>query len=109
MSANGAGVDTKRLVAANSPENAGQWMSYGRDYSEQRFSPLKQIDASNAGQLGLAWFGDLYERGGSYEATPVVVDGRVFVTSPGARSTRSTRRPASSSGSTTRKVPAPGP
>jgi quinohemoprotein ethanol dehydrogenase len=77
-----ASVDTKRLVAAKSPENAGQWMSYGRDYSEQRFSPLKQINADNASQLGLAWYGDLSERGGSYETTPVAVDGRVFVTSP---------------------------
>lgn len=82
LSAYGTGVDTKRLLAANSPDNAGQWMSYGRDYSEQRFSPLKGINDGNAGQLGLAWFGDLYERGGSYETTPVAVDGRVYVTSP---------------------------
>ena len=80
--ANSASVDTKRLIAAKSPENAGQWMSYGRDYSEQRYSPLKQVNADNASQLGLAWYGDLYERGGSYETTPVVVDGRIYVTSP---------------------------
>ena len=80
--ASGASVDTRRLLAAGSPANAGQWMSHGRDYSEQRYSPLKQINADNASQLGLAWFGDLYERGGSYETTPVAVDGRVYVTSP---------------------------
>ena len=45
-SANGAAVDTKRLIAARSPENAGQWMSYGRDYTEQRYSPLKLINAA---------------------------------------------------------------
>ena len=75
-------VDTKRLLAAGSPANAGQWTSYGRDYSEQRYSPLKQINADNASQLGLAWYGDLAERGGSYETTPVAVDGRIFVTAP---------------------------
>ncbi len=82
LAASAAAVDTKRLMASSSAENAGQWMSYGRDYSEQRFSPLKQINADNAGQLGLAWYGDLGERGGSYETTPVAVDGRVFVSAP---------------------------
>lgn len=77
-----ADVDTGRLKAANEPTNAGQWMSYGRDYSEQRYSPINQITADNISQLGLAWFGDLAERGGGYETTPVVVDGRIFVTSP---------------------------
>src|SRR5690349_6785740 len=77
-----ATVDSKRLLAADSPENAGQWMTYGRDYSEQRFSPLTQINASNVGQLGLAWYADLVERGGVYETTPIAVDGRIFVTSP---------------------------
>ena len=81
-SATGASVDTQRLVASQSPENAGVWMSYGRDYSEQRYSPLKQITADNVSQLGLAWYADLAERGGSYETTPVVVDGRIFVTAP---------------------------
>jgi alcohol dehydrogenase (cytochrome c)/quinohemoprotein ethanol dehydrogenase len=77
-----ASVDTQRLSQAASPANAGQWMSYGRDYSEQRYSPLKQIDADNAGRLGLAWYGDLAERGGSYETTPIAVDGSIFVTTP---------------------------
>jgi alcohol dehydrogenase (cytochrome c)/quinohemoprotein ethanol dehydrogenase len=75
-------VDAKRLLAADSPENAGQWMMYGRDYSEQRFSPLTQINAKNVAELGLAWYADLAERGGVYETTPVVVDGRIYVTSP---------------------------
>jgi glucose dehydrogenase len=28
----------------------------GRTYSEQRFSPLNQIDEHNVGRLGLAWY-----------------------------------------------------
>ncbi|HUK01058.1 MAG TPA: PQQ-dependent dehydrogenase, methanol/ethanol family [Steroidobacteraceae bacterium] len=75
-------VDARRLRAADAPENAGQWMSYGRDYSEQRYSPLKQINADNASRLGLAWSADLSERGGSYETTPIAVDGLIYVTSP---------------------------
>ena len=75
-------VDAKRLLAADSPANSGQWMSYGRDYDEQRFSPLDQINVNDIGRLGLAWYADLAERGGSYETTPIVVDGEIFVTSP---------------------------
>jgi quinohemoprotein ethanol dehydrogenase len=77
-----AAVDAKRLLAADSPANAGQWMSYGRDYNEQRFSPLTQINVDDISRLGLAWYADLAERGGSYETTPIVVDGEIFVTSP---------------------------
>src|SRR5688572_16107055 len=65
--AHAAAVDTARLKNSTTAANAGHWMSYGRDYTEQRYSPLKQINAANANQLGLAWYGDLYERGGSYE------------------------------------------
>ncbi|MEO6187000.1 MAG: PQQ-dependent dehydrogenase, methanol/ethanol family, partial [Steroidobacteraceae bacterium] len=79
--ASAAGVDAKRLRAAYAAE-PDQWLSYGRDYSEQRFSPLRQINAGNVGELGLAWYGDLYERGGSYEGTPLFVDGRIYVTAP---------------------------
>src|SRR5579871_377369 len=32
-----------------------EWISYGVNWSEQRYSPLKQIDASNVSRLGLAW------------------------------------------------------
>jgi len=38
-------VDSKRIIAAD--QHPGDWMSYGRTYGEQRFSPLKEIDASN--------------------------------------------------------------
>ncbi|HEY4214645.1 MAG TPA: PQQ-dependent dehydrogenase, methanol/ethanol family [Steroidobacteraceae bacterium] len=67
---------------AAAKDDATQWAMYGHDYNEQRFSPLKQINVDDVGQLGLAWFADLAERGGVYETTPVVVDGRIFVTSP---------------------------
>ncbi len=67
---------------ADLPKNAGEWPDYGRDDSEQRYSPLKQVNLDTVNQLGLAWYADLSERGGSYETTPVISDGRIFVTSP---------------------------
>ena len=75
-------VTAGRLYAASAMDDPGQWESYGRNYSEQRYSPLKQITADSISRLGLDWYGDLAERGGSYESTPIVVDGRIFITSP---------------------------
>jgi glucose dehydrogenase len=50
-----ANVDGNR-IAAPDPAN---WPSYGRTYSEQRFSPLSRINADSAPRLGLAWYADL--------------------------------------------------
>ena len=71
------GVDEARIVGAD--EEPGNWMTHGRTYSEQRFSPLKEINDKNIGQLGLAWFHDLDTRRGQ-EATPIVVDGVMYFT-----------------------------
>jgi quinohemoprotein ethanol dehydrogenase len=77
LPASPASVDAARLTAADAdPDN---WMSYGRTYSEQRFSPLKQINDQNVGQLSLAWYVDLDTRRGQ-EATPIVVDGVMYFT-----------------------------
>ena len=70
-----ANVDESRLLHAD--QEPGNWMSYGRTYNEQRFSPLKQINDQNVGQLGLAWSVDLDVRRGQ-EATPIVVDGVMY-------------------------------
>ena len=67
-----AAVDDARLRAADS--DTANWMSHGRTYSEQRFSPLAQIDDGNVARLGLAWSQTLdFDRG--VQATPLVVDG----------------------------------
>ena len=71
-----AAVTAARLVAADS--EPGQWMSHGRTYDEQRFSPLDQITKANVKDLGLAWFADLDTNRGQ-EATPLVVDGVLYV------------------------------
>jgi quinohemoprotein ethanol dehydrogenase len=73
----GASVDDKRQIAADS--EPGTWMSAGRTYDEQRYSPLASITKANVKDLKLTWYGDLdTERG--QESTPVVVDGMLYVT-----------------------------
>src|SRR5262245_63465358 len=71
-----ARVNGARLTAADS--EPGQWMSHGRTYDEQRFSPLAEIKKDNVKGLGLAWFADLDTNRGQ-EATPIVVDGILYV------------------------------
>ncbi|MFZ0882158.1 MAG: PQQ-binding-like beta-propeller repeat protein, partial [Candidatus Acidiferrales bacterium] len=70
-------VDGARIIRAD--DEPGNWMTHGRTYSEQRFSPLKQINDTNVSRLGLAWFYDLDTRRGQ-EATPLVVDGVMYFT-----------------------------
>lgn len=65
-------------VADIAASPAGEWLTYGRDYGEQRYSPLAAINAGNVGQLGLAWSADLDTARGQ-EATPLVHDGVLYV------------------------------
>jgi quinohemoprotein ethanol dehydrogenase len=59
----------------------GEWLSYGRTYDEQRYSPLDKIDAGNVARLGLAWTFDLDTAHRAQESTPLVIDGVMYVTS----------------------------
>lgn len=61
-----------------SGSKSGDWPRVGRTYDDQRYSALDLINNGNANQLGLAWFHDL-ETERSQEATPVVVDGVLYV------------------------------
>ena len=71
-------IDDARINNAES--EPGNWLAYGRDYEEQRFSPLTQINRENVDRLGLAFELDL--RGwDALEATPIVVDNTMFFTS----------------------------
>jgi len=72
-------VDAARIEAADS--DAGNWLTHGRTYDEQRFSPLKQIDARNVRELKLAWHFDVPADHRGQEATPLVIDGVMYVTS----------------------------
>ena len=72
-----ANVNTERLLAADN--EPGQWMSTGRTYGEQHYSPLTAISRDNVSQLGLRWFVDFNIPRGQ-ESTPLVVDGVIYVT-----------------------------
>lgn len=69
-------VDRERaLTAASDVDN---WLLHGRDYAEQRFSPLQQINRETVARLSLAWsFDDHGNR--ALEASPIVVDGTMYV------------------------------
>jgi PQQ-dependent dehydrogenase (methanol/ethanol family) len=73
-----ADVDGKRIAAAD--DTPGEWLTHGRTYGEQRFSPLTQISRDTVKDLGLAWSYDLPENRG-IEATPLVADGVMYTTS----------------------------
>ncbi|GAO69865.1 PQQ-dependent dehydrogenase, methanol/ethanol family [Comamonas sp. E6] len=63
-----------RANAAKTPD----WPTIGVDYAETRYSRLDQINAANVKDLGLAWSYNLESTRG-VEATPVVVDGIMYV------------------------------
>ena len=46
---------------ANAQNDATEWLTYGRDYAETRFSPLNQINSNNVTELGVAWTYDTGE------------------------------------------------
>src|SRR5207245_2929956 len=62
--------DTRLLAAATDPAS---WLTYGRDYGNQRFSPLSGIDASNVTRLAPRW---LYQGGvrAPFRAPPLAAD-----------------------------------
>lgn len=71
-----ADIDGARIAAADS--EPGNWLSHGRTYDEQRFSPLDQINDGNIGELALAWSLDTATTRG-LEATPIIVDGVMYL------------------------------
>jgi quinohemoprotein ethanol dehydrogenase len=63
-----------------------EWISYNANWSEQRYSPLNQINASNVSRLGLAWYLDIPAAPGRpqthQEGTPLVHDGVLYSIAP---------------------------
>jgi quinohemoprotein ethanol dehydrogenase len=67
-------VDNTLLISEPSGIN---WAGYGRTFDEQRYSPLKQIDARNVGKLGLAWSLELPDVH-SVTTVPLAIDGVIY-------------------------------
>jgi len=65
-------IDDVALRNAAKTATDGDWLSYGLTPGETRFSPLKQIDATNVKRLGLVWSYEVGDGGGDQEATPLV-------------------------------------
>lgn len=60
-----------------------EWATHGLDGGESRFSPLAQITPANVAQMGIAWSADFEARSlRGVEATPLVVDGVMYVSGP---------------------------
>lgn len=76
-----AGQDISSQQLLDGLKNPSRWLSYSGDYSGQRHSPLTQITPSNVQQLTVQW---AFQTGalGRFEATPIVVDGMIYVTGP---------------------------
>ena len=72
-----------------------EWPAYGNDAGGMRFSPLTQINTQNVTQLTVAWTvrtGELEQYKGTnaaekaaFEATPIMVDGTLFFSTPTSR------------------------
>jgi quinoprotein glucose dehydrogenase len=72
----------------------GDWTSYGRDSGATHYSPLSQITPANVGTLKVAWTyhmladapaGNGRPRAVASQATPLAVDGIVYLNSPMGR------------------------
>ena len=87
---NGLDAGRRKAVASVGPGalvatvNAGRdWLSYGRDYANRRYSPLRAVDTLSVQHLALHLsFHTGAGRVGSFQTSPVVVDGVMFVTTP---------------------------
>jgi len=75
-----AGVTLAAAASSALPQQAGnEWVTYGGDVSNTRFSSLKQINKSNVKNLRVAWMHSLGSLE-SQQSTPLIVNGTMYVT-----------------------------
>jgi quinohemoprotein ethanol dehydrogenase len=77
-----ARVDRARLLAAAG--EPGAWFTTGRDFGKTHYSPLDLINQQNVSRLGFAWQLETGTIRGM-EATPIVVDGVMYVSGVAGR------------------------
>ncbi len=75
--ASGGGSQADAALVTAMADSA-QWASYGRDQTNERYSPLTQITTGNVAQLKPAW---VYHTGVRYafEASPLVIGTTMYV------------------------------
>ena len=70
---------TAKTVNESSIMNpGGEWLSHGRTYREQRYSPLDSVNRDNVDELDLVW-SFKFDTARGMEATPIVHDGIIYV------------------------------
>src|SRR5436190_20624450 len=67
-----------RLLKAT--EESGNWLTYGGDYRSHHYSSLNQITDDNVHRLRAKWIYQMHRS--KVEATPIVVDGVMYLTRP---------------------------
>ncbi|MEK6287825.1 MAG: pyrroloquinoline quinone-dependent dehydrogenase [Acidobacteriota bacterium] len=83
-------LNLNAVAASDSAKQDGEWPAYGRDPGGSRYSPLKQINLDTVKTLKVAW---TYRTGASdvkgrsvnnaaFEATPIFVDGTLYLSTP---------------------------
>lgn len=71
-------IDDKALKSA---AKGTEWLSYGMDYSEQRYSTATQINTTNVGKLAAGWTYEVGDGGGPQAGTPLYANGVLYVIS----------------------------
>lgn len=71
-----APVTADDLIKAQ--ENTGEWLMYGKDYRNWRYSPLSKITPANVSQLKPVWAMSTGGQFGGLEATPLFRDGVLY-------------------------------
>src|SRR5215207_4668793 len=67
----------------NGLASPARWLTHSGDYASTRHSPLKQITPDNVARLAPAWSFETglgYGRQAKFEATPIAIDGVLYVT-----------------------------
>jgi membrane-bound PQQ-dependent dehydrogenase (glucose/quinate/shikimate family) len=80
------------MSAATLAQNSAgvEWPNYGNDPGGMRYSTLSQVNRENVARLKVAWTfhtGDISQgvpgrRPSGFETTPIMVDGKLFLTTP---------------------------
>ena len=74
-------TDIDNATIAQNRETGKDWPAHGFDDAGTRFSPLYQVNDTSVQGLGLEWSYSLESTRG-VQATPIVVDGVMYVTAP---------------------------
>jgi quinoprotein glucose dehydrogenase len=81
------------LAPSSAKAQGGDWTAYGADALGSRWSPLTQVTRENVARLSLAWRVRTGEADSahataertSFEATPIVLDGAMYLSTPTGR------------------------